>query len=519
MSEARPYVYVSTRAGADPVRCVLLCAPDAVAHSMEALAAFAEASGWVDEVERDGGVLVAPVVTEGWAQTDSESIRSCYLQTRGMLVAPSRVSLPGRGGALWAWEPLICVAGYEEGAEAAARLLVEHPSFAAATLVVDGCTQDLSAGERPSDHWHVSRPSDTYAARNREVPVAAWLCGTAVDERLVAHLRAAEGPSWSLRTSPELTGADPQIARRAMREFFCHVMRWKNAPDGTLSWRQTREEFYLGERFVHGSVESGGNAYHYAVHVPAGLTPDGARGLPIVFSIHGRGEPAWIFADKNGWEDLADETGAFVVVVPDSPRNVWSQDRDADVLALIIDAVVQDFGCDRERVYLSGFSNGAAYTYQQATTRPWLFAAASPWNCPPEEAIVGSGLGSCLYAPDAQEQGFEMPLWIVAGDSDDKGVADRSCDLPQALPLGRCMRQSEQVWDGTNHYTAEAGYAQGERLRTSVYANDEGGIRLGITQVRDMPHGAIADEARAAWEFMRRFRRVENNKNVEEVGQ
>lgn len=512
------YRYVSTRCGADPVRTVMLCVPGTSASCVAAVEAFARASGWIDEVEASGDVLLAPVMPDGWAAAE-DPVRSTYLSARGSLRAPARVSLPGRDGLLWAWEPLVCVVGYGDGASSAAETLVAHPSFAASCVLVDGFPGDLSHGDNPSDHWHVAHPSSSSHKLNREVPVAAWLMGAACDEAFVSYLREAGGPDWRLRVSPELTGTDARLARKAMRDFICHVVRWKSSPDGTLAWRMSREEFYLGSRFAHACVESGGNAYHYAVHLPEGMRPKDAAGLPMVLSLHGRGEPSWLYADKNGWEGLADETREFVVVVPDSPRNVWSAERDADVLELIIDEVVAAYGCDRTRVYLTGFSNGAAFTCQQATTRPWLFAAASPWNCPPEGAIVASGLGPYLYAPDAQGQGYELPFWIVTGDSDDKGVTDRSGDLPTVLPLGGCAPRSEDVWDGASRYTAERGYTEGDRLRTRAFKNAEGSVRVGLTTVRDMPHGAIADEARAAWEFMRCFRRVEGSGTIREVGQ
>jgi len=73
------------------------------------------------------------------------------------------------------------------------------------------------------------------------------------------------------------------------------------------------------------------------------------------------------------------------------------------------------------------------------------------------------------------------------------------------------------VWDGANCYTAERGYTQGERLCTRAFANAEGSVRVCLTVARDMPHGAIADEARAAWAFMSRFKRAAGSKRVEEV--
>ncbi len=54
--------------------------------------------------------------------------------------------------------------------------------------------------------------------------------------------------------------------------------------------------------------------------------PEEAAGLPLVFSVHGRGEPAWLFATKNGWDTLADETPEFVLPcrIPPGTSGSWT---------------------------------------------------------------------------------------------------------------------------------------------------------------------------------------------------
>lgn len=516
MSSVEYWSYVSTRACADPVRTVILCVPDECVRSWQEAKSFACKSGWTDEVESDGGVLLVPLAPEGWEGAQPDLSREVYLQARRELVAPARMSIPGRAGGLWAWEPLICLVGYREGAVHAGNVMVAHPSFAASYVLVDGHPSSLEAGQNPSDHWFVPQPSDSYHALCREVPVAAWLMGSACSEELCAYLRGAGGPEWSLRVSPDLAGEDPQLARVAMRDFVSHVLRWKNGPDGQLAWHQSRQEFYLDERFEHRVVELDGRSYHYALHLPQGMSREQAQGLPLVISIHGRGEPSYLFADKNGWEDLADETRAFMVAVPDSPYNVWNAERDANVLEQLIDDVAGEYGCDRTRVYATGFSNGGAYTCQQATARPWLFAAVSPWNAPSTEAIRDGGLGDYFYHPDFATAGYEMPFFVCTGDCDDKGLPDRTADLEVLLPPNGCSRDQEQVWDEKNRYTQAAGYQEGERLLTRAFANERGSVRVCLTVARDMPHGAIVDEARAAWEFMSRFSRPQGSLAVRE---
>lgn len=511
------YSYISTRACADPVKTVFLCVPDESAASLEDVERFAKTSGWIDEVEDDGALLIAPVAPQGWAAMDPDTLREIYHADHNAFKAPSHVSMPGRDGTVWTWEPLIFTVGYGEGAVHAASLLVAHPAFAAAAILVDGVPDGYAAGNEPSDHWFVPQPSQSYHALCHEVPVAAWLFGAAAtDERFCNYLRATGAPSWALRFTPELSGSDSQIAHRAMREFMAHVMRWKNAPDGTLAWRGSRRDFYTDGRYRHASVDVDGNAYHYAVYLPSGMEPADAKGLPIVFSIHGRGEPAWIFSEKNGWERLADETQEFAVILPDSPYDLWFEERDGNVPEAIIAQAMATYGFDAERVYCTGFSNGALFTCQEATTRPQLFAAVSPWNGPEESAMVAEGFQPFVYDRALLQSGYEMPFWYCVGDSDGKASAEREDEVDFMLAANGCSREHEERW-GVTHYPAESGYAEGERFSTRAFRNVNGSVRVGFTVMRDMPHGAIADEARAAWEFLRRFRRPSGSKTVEEI--
>ena len=169
----------------------------------------------------------------------------------------------------------------------------------------------------------------------------------------------------------------------------------------------SRADFYASPRFALDSVVYGGRSYGFFVHVPEGLTAEQARGLPLVFSVHGRGEPAWMFAEKNGWDRLADETGAFLLAVPDSPENIWFLERDGGVFARMIDRLHSRYGIDRERVYLTGFTNGGMMTREAGTRYPQLFAALSPWNAPPAETWPGFAEG-----------GWQMPCFIYLGDND-----------------------------------------------------------------------------------------------------
>lgn len=530
------YAYVSTRASIDPVKTVIVFPPADDARTLEDAERFARSSGWVDAVEKDAAVLMVAVAPQGWGACPRDLPLRLYQENRRSFKAVSGGSAAA-GGLLWAWETLIYLVGYGDGATFAGDFVMACPGFAAASVLVDGSPQGVAALDEPSCHWLVPNPTD-YDVRNCDVPVSVWLMGTGDGTSLWKHAVTVDGANvvreatcvgypttiyenpdnagMQVRETLGLTGTDPVIADVAM-DFFCRIIRWKNGPDGTLALRRTKAEFFSDGRYLHHEVEHEGELYHYAVYLPEGRDVSAARDLPLVLSVHGRGEPTWIFSGKNGWEDLADETGAFAVLLPDSPGNVWSYERDEGALREIVARALADYGFDAARVYLTGFSNGAVFTCQMASSHPELFAAASPWNGPCLDAIRSSGLGEFVFNPSFASAGYEMPLWICAGDSDDKAGELGADELACALAANGCDSSTASRWDADEHYAPKAGYLEGERLLTTTYANAAGTVLVGSTLVRNMPHGAISDEARAAWEFMRCFRRPDGARHVEVV--
>lgn len=526
---------VSTKAGCDPVKTVFLCAPQAFSRTAAEAEAFAERTGWKQQIEEDASLLIMPLSND-WSHESRDRIFQLYQRTRNSFRAPSGRTIPGRDGIVWTWETVIYLVGFEEGADYAGDVLVRYPGMFAGTALIDGRAHDFSAADERTVSWLVKQPSADYQLRNRDISSAVWLFGADDDGgQTEAYFRSVNGAREQLQegdteifcssacragevlVTRSLGHQDPQISARTMHEFFNHVIRWKNSPDGTLAWHTGREDFYGTDRYRHHAVTVNGITYPYAVVLPKGMRPEEAKGLPAVFSIHGRGEPAWIFAEKNGWEDLADRTREFAVILPDSPQNIWNMDRDRDSIPAIVQQLLKDYPLDAERIYLTGFSNGAVFTIQQSTAFPELYAAASPWNGPAAKTL-GTAAGAVIVDPRLLAEGYEMPFWVCAGDSDSKAsAADMESDLEWMRRANGCTLESEQVWDRNNHYTAAAGYADGERFRTRVYARADGSVRVGMTIMKNMPHGAVVEESRAAWEFLKRFRRISRKHEVSEM--
>lgn len=627
------YMYVSTRACYDPAKTIFIFAPGEEAGDMTSAEGFAVRSGWQALAEYDGAVLILPLAPMGWKAEAADLPGQIYDRIRGGVESRNGKSLFGRGGKIWCWETMIYLAGYGDGAVFAGNCLVAEPGRFAAAALIGGAPEDYSAGKKRSGHWMVPEIGSDYGVRNDQIPCSLWLIGAQKEEtrRALDYFGVSGGLGWEpkqismgmctaacyeneanpaqrLMVSEGTEVSGMALAHTILDAYFDRTVRWKTGPDGTLALHLGRTEFYQSNRFIHRSVTVGCLEYAYSVHLPEGCSAEDVRGLPLLFSVHGRGEPAWLFAEKNGWDVLADETRAFVLVCPDSPGNIWQLERDGLAFEAMIAQICGDYGLDRTRVYLTGFSNGGAITREVGTTWPELFAAIAPFNAP----VNAPGLVAAeVVNPVFLSSGYELPYWVCVGDRDpaagtdvdgqlevmlaanrwaggseertavrcggsseertavccegcskkDRAVRDEGCfkessavcceGRPEEGAAVCCEIHSEEraavrsegqskeghtirreahskecralpthflpdeIRTVDNYYTTSQGYLQGDRFKTLVYHGPDGLPRVAFTIMKNMPHGAIPEQSRAAWEFLRHFRRPAGSRQVE----
>ena len=144
------------------------------------------------------------------------------------------------------------------------------------------------------------------------------------------------------------------------------------------------------------SVGAGAATRPYLLHVPK----QNNENLPLVMMLHGAGGTASGAAEHYGWREQAD-AGGFIVVFPqglpfDLSRpanfrenpNVWDdfsgrmdkvkRPDDVTYLLAVLDDVASRCAVDRNRIYLTGFSNGASMTFRMGIERADTFAAIAP---------------------------------------------------------------------------------------------------------------------------------------------
>lgn len=543
------YAYTSTLADWDPVKTIFLCPPAAQCKTVNQAEQFAIRSGWQSLAEANKCLLVVPVAPGGWDRLPADHLMNLYNQMKNSVKARQGKSIWGRGGTLWCWEILLYAVGYGDGAEFVSRVQVAYPSFLAAAALVSGATEHLDDGQKLSAHWLVPKASEDYHKRNCEIPVHTWIytnhCGQAspliqylknvnqadtqkvdiVDGKACTWIYDSNHPAHQTRVFENTAEVSPE---HIFHNCFAHVVRWKNGPDGTLALVPSREEFYKAPTTVRRAIGLRGNNYDYFIHLPSGKAAADVKGLPLVVSLHGRGEPVWMYSNKNGWESLADETGAFVTLSPDSPGNIWFRTRDAEVFPQMIQAALEEFGLDKERVYLTGFSNGGTMTRELSLVYPELFTAISPWNGPGMDTCAmlekdTSRLPNCIlpelqsWAERLANEGWQMPAYMYYGDRDMGIGLDGNLLLPFYLKANGCQMEQDSCCPAGYHPDMENTYAnqpERERFHTYVYNGESKNPMVCVTVMKNMPHGAIREQSRAAWEFLKHFRRPTESKSV-----
>lgn len=225
--------------------------------------------------------------------------------------------------------------------------------------------------------------------------------------------------------------------------------------------------------FVARAVEVNGEAYRYQVFVPSQWTPD--REWPVIFFLHGAGERG-----RDGQQQLEEGLPEIlrnrpdfpaVVVMPQCRRRMWWGDPAMETQAFaVLEASMDEFHGDPDRVYLTGLSLGGYGTWAFGYKYPEKFAALVPvcggvtasraFPVPEWHPLAHSP--SDPYAETARGIG-SVPVWAFHGDRDPRVPVSESRKLTEALEAaGGNVRYTE--YPGVGHNAWDRAYAEEELI-------------------------------------------------------
>lgn len=545
-----------------PARTLLFFLPSQKARNTEDIHKWLSSSGWLQQAEKDGSVLVVPHCTDNWKEMSPHCIPVIYQALWGKVPSPEKgdyvldkkriepkVKVQAK---VWMWETLWSILGFEDGADFAGDCVVAHPNRFASVTLIDGVPHDFAKGEEPSDHFLVSKTakgadrmigvSGDYAKRMRNLPSAVWLVSTDTNQAVISKAMdyfkkcddiapdadAKRAICCGMPTLQWFNDQEPAqrlwisegegsrlSPQQVMDTWIGPSIRWKNSPDGTLKtffWKDQIESGTAPYRRHTFRVPGEGTDREYYAYVPDCVRPQ----APVMISIHGHGEPAWMFLSKNGWPQLADRVGMIVISPESQAKNRWIDEIDTDSFPFLVKDICKRYDVDAGRIYLSGFSNGNKQCYNAGTKHSGLFAGMFP---------MSRAAGDEESLRRLRQNKMAMPLFGVTGDNDgwcvehpEKPDSEISHTVETFCNLAGCeLRPAEKpsplYWQPAEErseefYREKYGLKEADRFRTWVYRMPSGKEIVAITVMKNMPHGSIWDEATAAWEFLKSFRRL-----------
>jgi poly(hydroxyalkanoate) depolymerase family esterase len=201
-------------------------------------------------------------------------------------------------------------------------------------------------------------------------------------------------------------------------------------------WALAGQAYALSGQLTSGSYTNSSGTLSYEQYVPSTYQP--GTPVPLVVALHGCTENADVYRQLSGWDKLAEAKG-FIVVFPQqsSSRNYqscwnWFQSADMQrgsgepsIIAGIATSIEQKYSVDSHRVYVAGFSAGAAMANVMGATYPDLFAAVGVGSgcefnglpCMGQPGPDPTQTGSAAYQAMGSHARV-MPAIVFQGDAD-----------------------------------------------------------------------------------------------------
>jgi polyhydroxybutyrate depolymerase len=160
-----------------------------------------------------------------------------------------------------------------------------------------------------------------------------------------------------------------------------------------------------------GSIDFDGSQRDYSIYLPKNYQSD----MPVVFNLHGYNQSRQNLMDYTMMNSFADTAG-FIVVYPVGTGLKWNSGAsdgrslpntdDVGFISALIDTLDARYNFDMDRIYCTGFSNGAEMTYRLAAELGNRIAAI---------ATVCGGLNNSV---SNWTQIYQVPVLDINGTDD-----------------------------------------------------------------------------------------------------
>jgi len=204
--------------------------------------------------------------------------------------------------------------------------------------------------------------------------------------------------------------------------------------------------------FVFKTIEFDRETYRYAVWIPRDYAANSP--WPVILFLHGKGECG---TDGQSHTTVGlgriirqhpDRFGALVVMPQIPPGRRWEGAME-DLALVTLEATLDTYNVDRDRVVLTGLSLGGFGTWSLGARCPETFSALVP--------VCGGG------DPAHADKLKRVSIWCFHGDADPVVPVDRSREMVNAVrKTGGRVRYSELP--GVTHNSWDRAYGDPETI-------------------------------------------------------
>ncbi len=267
----------------------------------------------------------------------------------------------------------------------------------------------------------------------------------------------AGGPVGTVRGVTPRTGPSIRTAAIAIAVGLVAAVVWVPGPAAAKAGRQTwgslcnGTAYSVATPFAAGlncrEAAVGGITRRYVAWVPDAVAAS-ADPVPAVFMFHGSTGTGEQFFKISGWREVADQEGLIAVFPTGAEYKITGKNKrstkwhsydlacdvDEGVTPLrddvgltdgILDDIIASEQLDEDRVYASGFSDGAQFAQRLAFERGDRFAAVTSWS---------GFISPCASAPASDAlptpAANPAPSWAGIGSKDDRAFVPGVTELP-----------------------------------------------------------------------------------------
>lgn len=250
---------------------------------------------------------------------------------------------------------------------------------------------------------------------------------------------------------------------------------------------------------VNKTITAGGKTHSCIWHVPKEYNKPA-----VVFFVHGANGSGGGFQNDTKADQIADRE-KFIAVYPSASSNggtgTWADMQgvtDYPFYLAVIDTLDKRYSIDRDRIYMTGFSQGGFISFVAACSYSDVFAAVAP--------VSGHAVKSCT---------IKRPVSVYMTFGSQEGASSFFQDRDVWLKLNNCPSTPKRIFP----YPASKPQSKIARL---VYGPGDQGTYVIVDSIGNQGHQwpAAQNQAEEVWEFFKQYSlkgpvtNVKHSKNI-----